>query len=57
MRGPDQEDEEAALSEALDGLLRFGAMALRSGTTAFRVREWMGAIARGMRVSGVAIAG
>ncbi|MFI5019496.1 MAG: threonine/serine exporter ThrE family protein [Dongiales bacterium] len=55
MRGPDQENEEAALREALDGLLRFGAMALRSGTTAFRVREWMGAIARGMKIDSLAV--
>ena len=55
MRGPDQENEEAALREALDGLLRFGAMALRSGATAFRVREWMGAIARGMKIDSLAV--
>src|SRR5437899_11082897 len=55
MRGPGEADEEAGLSEALDGLLRFGAMALRSGATAFRVREWMGAIARGMGIDSLAV--
>ncbi len=55
MRGPDEEDDEAALGEALDALLRFGAMALRSGATAFRVREWMGAIARGMGIDSLAV--
>ncbi|HSY88852.1 MAG TPA: threonine/serine exporter family protein, partial [Verrucomicrobiae bacterium] len=55
MRGPDEDDEEAALGEALDELLRFGAMALRSGATAFRVREWMGAIARGMGIDSLAV--
>jgi len=55
MRGPGEEEDEAALKEALDGLLRFGAMALRSGATAFRVREWMGAIARGMKIESLAV--
>jgi len=55
MRGPGEADEEAGLSEALDGLLRFGAMAVRSGATAFRVREWMGAIARGMGIDSLAV--
>ena len=43
------------LTEALDCLLRFGALTLRSGNEAFRVREWMGAIARAMRVDGLAV--
>ena len=37
-----------ALTEALDALLRFGALTLRAGTTAFRVRQWMGTLARAM---------
>jgi uncharacterized membrane protein YjjP (DUF1212 family) len=35
-------------TEKLEELLRFGALLLRAGATAFRVRQSMGAIARGM---------
>ena len=55
MRGRDEEDEVAALHEALDALLRFSAVALRSGATAFRVREWMGTISRGMGMDSLAV--
>lgn len=44
----DVRDSSAALSDTLDSLLHFGASMLRAGDTAFRVREWMGVIARAM---------
>ena len=40
--------EAVALGEALDVLARFGAMLLRAGDTAHRVRELMGTLARSM---------
>jgi uncharacterized membrane protein YjjP (DUF1212 family) len=40
--------QSVALSDALDGLLRFSAAMLRAGDSAFRVREWTGMIARVM---------
>jgi uncharacterized membrane protein YjjP (DUF1212 family) len=36
------------LADALHSLLRFGTSMLRAGDTAFRVREWMGVLARAM---------
>jgi uncharacterized membrane protein YjjP (DUF1212 family) len=47
MTRPPTEDT-SALADALDSLLRFGTSMLRAGDTAFRVREWMGVIARAM---------
>lgn len=52
---PEREVEGAGLSEALDCLLRFGALTLRSGNETFRVREWMGALARAMRIEALAV--
>ncbi|HEY6995905.1 MAG TPA: threonine/serine exporter family protein [Xanthobacteraceae bacterium] len=43
------------LADALDGLLRFGASMLHAGDTAFRVREWMGVIARAMGVDALSV--
>jgi threonine/serine exporter ThrE len=41
-------ENTSALADALDSLLHFGTSMLRAGDTAFRVREWMGVIARAM---------
>ena len=49
------ETEAAGLTEALDCLLRLGSVAMRSGTPAFRVREWMGVLARAMKVEALAV--
>jgi uncharacterized membrane protein YjjP (DUF1212 family) len=46
----------AALPEALDALLRFGALMLRSGETAARTREWIGVLGRKLGVDAVAVA-
>jgi len=48
-------ESEAGLTEALDCLLRLGSVAMRSGTPAFRVREWMGTLARAMKVEALAV--
>ncbi len=40
----------APLTEALEGLLRFGALMLRAGDAAFRVREAMGLIATSLGI-------
>ena len=45
----------AGLTEALDCLLRLGSVAMRSGTPAFRVREWMGTLARAMKIEALAV--
>jgi uncharacterized membrane protein YjjP (DUF1212 family) len=47
-RGDAVASSSAALTDALDGLLAFGASMLRAGDTAFRVREWMSALACAM---------
>ena len=49
------DDPPADLRHVLDLLLRFGAMMLRAGDTAFRVREWMGVIARGFGLDALAV--
>ena len=49
------ETEAAGLTEALDCLLRLGSVAMRSGTPAFRVREWMGVLSRAMKVEALAV--
>jgi uncharacterized membrane protein YjjP (DUF1212 family) len=41
-------ENATTLTDALDSLLRFGTSLLRAGDTAFRVRQWMGVIARAM---------
>jgi uncharacterized membrane protein YjjP (DUF1212 family) len=41
-----QARERAALCDALDGLMRFSAVMLRAGDSAFRVREWTERVAR-----------
>jgi uncharacterized membrane protein YjjP (DUF1212 family) len=41
--------------DALDSLLRFGGSLLRTGDTAFRVREWMRMVARAMRLDALSV--
>ena len=44
------------INTALHALLSFGAAMLRAGATAFRVRQWMGVMARSMDVDSLSIA-
>jgi len=46
---------QEALAEALDVLLRFGASMLRSGDTAFRVRDAMGLLAANLGIEHLAL--
>jgi uncharacterized membrane protein YjjP (DUF1212 family) len=50
-----RQDNEAATACALNCVLRFGELMLRAGTTAFRVREGMGRIARAMGIEALAV--
>ena len=54
---PDREDREtsAKLSDALEVLLRFGALMLRTGNTAIRTREWIGLLASKMGFDAVSV--
>lgn len=52
---PDREDRTFPLSGAVDALLRFGALMLRSGNTAARTREWMEVVARKMGLDAVSV--
>jgi uncharacterized membrane protein YjjP (DUF1212 family) len=45
----------STLSESLDILMRFGAAMLRSGDTAFRVREAMGLLAKSLGIERLAV--
>jgi uncharacterized membrane protein YjjP (DUF1212 family) len=45
-----------SLNDAVDALLRFGALMLRAGNTAARTREWIEVIARKMGFDAVSIA-
>jgi len=51
----DQDHTLYALTEALDSLNRFGAAMLRAGDTAFRVREWIGLLARAMGLDALSV--
>ena len=53
--GEAKPDTDPALTDVLDCLLRFGAAMMRAGDTAFRVREWTGAIARAMGVEALSV--
>ena len=53
--GEAKPDTDPALTDVLDCLLRFGAAMMRAGDTAFRVREWTGAIARAMGVETLSV--
>src|SRR5215831_18499096 len=44
-----------ALAHSLDALLRFGGLMLRSGDTAFRVRDAMGALATSLGIEQIAV--
>ena len=48
-------DPRAQLTEALDVLLRFGALMLRAGDTAFRVRAAMGRLADEMGIENLSL--
>src|SRR5262245_63386770 len=54
-RDPAAPSCSAPLAETLEAVLRFGAQLLRAGDTAFRVRQLMGMVARGMRVETVSV--
>jgi uncharacterized membrane protein YjjP (DUF1212 family) len=43
------------LSDALDCLLRFGALMLCAGNAAFRVRQWMRVLGRAMNIDALAV--
>ena len=53
--GEAKPDTDPALTDVLDCLLRFGTAMMRAGDTAFRVREWTGAIARAMGVEALSV--
>ena len=53
--GEAKPDTDPALTDVLDCLLRFGTAMMRAGDTAFRVREWTGAIARAMGVESLSV--
>jgi uncharacterized membrane protein YjjP (DUF1212 family) len=46
---------DAALTEAVDALIEFGGLMLRTGTEAFRVRQRMGELARAMGIDALAL--
>ena len=46
---------DAALTEAVDALIEFGGLMLRTGTEAFRVRQRMGELARAMGIEALAL--
>jgi uncharacterized membrane protein YjjP (DUF1212 family) len=48
-------EQQATLTESLDVLLRFGAAMLRSGDTAFRVRDAMGLLAGNLSIDQIAV--
>jgi uncharacterized membrane protein YjjP (DUF1212 family) len=47
--------DPAALTEALETLMHFGALMLRAGNAAFRVRQWMSELARAMGIDALAV--
>ena len=51
----DRQDRISPLSGAVDVLLRFGALMLRSGNTAARTREWIELMARKMELDAVSV--
>ena len=46
---------DAALTEAVDALIEFGGLMLRTGTEAFRVCQRMGELARAMGIEALAL--
>jgi uncharacterized membrane protein YjjP (DUF1212 family) len=46
---------DAALTEAVDALMQFGGLMLRTGTEAFRVRQRMSELARAMGIDALAV--
>ena len=55
MSPPGTPEQPATLAESLDVVLRFGAAMLRSGDTAFRVRDAMGQLATSLGIDRIAI--
>jgi uncharacterized membrane protein YjjP (DUF1212 family) len=51
----DQGADPAALTQALEVLMHFGALMLRAGNAAFRVRQWMGRLASAMGIDALAV--
>src|SRR5262249_53865845 len=51
----DDRPTSAALDEAADALLSFGAAMLRAGNTASRTREWMDVLARKLGCDGLSL--
>ena len=51
----DQGVDPAALTQALETLMYFGALMLRAGNAAFRVRQWMGRLASAMGIDALAV--
>jgi len=47
--------DPAALTEALETLMHFGALMLRAGNAAIRVRQWMGALARALGIDALSV--
>jgi len=50
-----QAADPAALTQALETLMHFGALMLRAGNAAFRVHQWMNQLARAMGIDALAI--
>ena len=50
-----QDADLAALTQALETLMHFGALMLRAGNAAFRVRQWMNELARAMGMDALAV--
>ena len=48
-------EDPSSLSDALDCVLRFGALMLRAGNAEYRVRDWMGVLARAMGIEALAV--
>jgi uncharacterized membrane protein YjjP (DUF1212 family) len=46
---------DAALTQAVDALIEFGTLMLRTGTEAFRVRQRMGELARAMGIDALVL--
>jgi len=50
-----QDADHAALTQTLETLMHFGALMLRAGNAAFRVRQWMSELARAMGIDALAV--
>lgn len=50
-----QDADHAALTQTLETLMHFGALMLRAGNAAFRVRQWMNELTRAMGIDALAV--